>query len=805
MTTLVDVTPLLRAQEEVAAKEAQFRFIFESAPIGILWRRVLPEGPVVRLINDAHLRFCGLTRDEVARPNPFASVSVPEEYAVQQGLYARLAAGEITQFSMEKRYRHRDGRIVWVALTQQRKNLPGGGFEELSTLVDVTERKRAEQKLVQEQARFRSIFEMVPIGLSWFVVGRQAETHLVNTAHARLTGVPIERRQEVTLYALATHPEDNARQQELTARMQRGEIDGFRLEKRYVHPNGEVLWVVLHVQLIDDPVTRERQQIAALVDITELKRQATELGSAKEVAESANLAKSQFLAMMSHEIRTPMNGVIGMTSLLLDSSLTREQRDYVETIRASGDALLTIINDILDFSKIESGRLELEHVEFGVRECVEGALDVLAPKFAEKGIDLLYEIGEGVPGTARGDSSRLRQILVNLLGNAVKFTARGEVVLSVRAAPFHDGRVELGFSVRDTGIGIPREGMARLFQSFSQVDASTTRRFGGTGLGLVISKRLAEMMGGHMWAESELGKGSAFHFAVVVEPVGSKPRPWLAASPTNLVGRSLLIVDDNATNRRILLELATGWQMKPEAAVSGREALEMLRTHGAFDIAILDMQMPEMDGAMLAREIRQHAAFAAMPLVLLSSMGSREAAGDPALFAAILTKPAKPTLLIETLAGLLKTEWTGARALSAHPFAANLALTPTRPERLLLAEDNAVNQKVALLMLAKLGFRADVAANGRETMEAVERQHYDIVLLDVQMPEMDGLEAARRINERWPERRDRPWIIAITANAMQGDREACLAAGMDDYISKPIKTTELAAALERAKVALARR
>ncbi len=799
--TLVDITERKRTEERLARTEAQFRFIFEATPIGVSWRRVESDGTVsTRLLNDAHVRICGYTREELSVPGAFRSISFPEEYAVQQDLYARLASGETNQFSIEKRYRHRNGGIVWVVLTQQRRNFPDGAFEELSTLVDITERKATEQKLAQEQARFRSIFELVPIGLSWFVVARQSETHVVNTAHARITGVPMERCREIELYALATHPADNARQQELTGQLQRGEIDRFSLEKRYIHPDGEVVWVVLNVQLVADPVTGELNQIASLVDITEIKRQTAELNAAKEAAEAANLAKSQFLAMMSHEIRTPMNGVIGMTSLLLDSPLTREQQDYVETVRASGDALLTIINDILDFSKIESGRLELERVEFAVRECVEGALDLLAPKFTEKGIDLLYEIGDGVPTTVSGDPTRLRQIVVNLLGNAVKFTERGEVVLSLQAIPRSDGAIELQFAVRDTGIGIAREGMARLFQSFSQVDASTTRRFGGTGLGLVISKRLAELMGGHMWVESELGKGSTFHFSIVVDAVGSKPRPWLSPTAANLTGRTLLVVDDNATNRRILSELALGWGMQVHAAVSGAEALELLRAGRLFDIAILDMHMPAMDGAMLAREIRQLRAPGSMPLVLLSSLGAREEVGDPSLFAAFLTKPAKPTLLLETLASFFRGEPATTRPVSVHPFVATVAAAAAtaRAERVLLAEDNVVNQKVALLMLAKLGFRADVAADGNEVLEAVKRQHYDIVLMDVQMPELDGLDASRQICERWPDRRDRPWIIALTANAMQGDREACLAAGMDDYISKPIKTEELAAAVARA-------
>ena len=796
VTTLVDITELKQVQEAAAHSEARFRFIFEAAPIGISWVRV--RGETARLINEAHLTITGLTREQAAEPDVYLRITHPDDLVRQRELYARLERGEIDRFAVEKRYLHPNGGVTWAVLTFRRVPDPDGlGYRELSTLMDVTERKHAEQQVAEQEARLRFIFELVPVGLSWFRVGHQAETHLVNSAHALITGVPKEKARVPDAYRAATHPEDNVRQVELTAKLQRGEIDHFSLEKRYVHPDGRVVWAVLSVGVIREPGTGQMQQVATLVDITDLKRQSEDLRLAKEAAEAANIAKSQFLAMMSHEIRTPMNGVIGMTSLLLDSKLTAEQGDYVETIRQSGDSLLTIINDILDFSKIESGRMELERSEFALRECVEGALDLLAPKVAEKGLDLLYEVADGVPGIVRSDATRLRQILVNLLGNAVKFTERGEVMLTVRATPRADGLVEVAFAVRDTGIGIPVEGMARLFQSFSQVDVTTTRKFGGTGLGLVISKRLAEMMGGRMWVESEPGCGSTFHFAIAVEPCASKPRPWLVPGRAHLSGRRLLVVDDNATNRRILTDTATAWGMSVRAAVSGPEALAWLRTGELFDVAVLDMHMPEMDGLTLAREIRRLRDAAMLPLVLLSSLGQRDLAAESALFAAFLTKPAKPAQLFEALATLFKAEPEALRAMSEHPFAAAAAGGATRPERVLLAEDNAVNQKVAFLMLAKLGYRADVAANGHEVLGAVRRQTYDVILMDVQMPEMDGLEAARQLNVLHPERSARPWIIALTANAMQGDREACLAAGMDDYISKPIKTEELAAALGR--------
>jgi PAS domain S-box-containing protein len=801
MSIQLDITARKRAEEEAARKEAQLQFILDNVPVGVSWVRYDPAGNETRN-SEWFFRISGLKRDQPLELDMVRRISHPDDLAKQDELRRRLVAGAIDEFSLEKRYLRPDGTAVWVLLSCKAYRAPDGRIDqEISTIIDITERKRAEEALAQKEAQMRFVFDVVPVGIHLHIVRGTGtdlvETRLVNEAHCRITGLTVDQMQDQSVFAAITHPDDYARQRELYAAMQRGETDRYELEKRYIRPDGRYTWVLLSTRRFPDADGGGFQDIVTVVDITDQRRQAEELRAAKETAEAASLAKSQFLAMMSHEIRTPMNGVIGMTSLLLDSPLTAKQREYTETIRQSGDQLLTIINDILDFSKIESGRLELEQVEFGVRECVEGALDLLAPRVAEKGLDLLYEIADGVPGTVRGDSTRLRQVLVNLLSNAIKFTKDGEVVLSLRQGAATADRIELVFAVRDTGIGIPLEAQARLFQHFSQVDASTTRKYGGTGLGLAISRRLVEMMGGQLWVESAVGQGSTFHFTVVVQSVPSAPRPFHATGFADLAGKRLLVVDDNATNRRILSTQATGWGMHARAASSPAEALEWLRAGSHFDVAILDMHMPEMDGGMLAREIRRLHSGTSLPLILLSSLGQREHAGGDGLFAAYLTKPAKPARILEALAAILR----GATPVSAVDSSRGINLDPamTRHERILLAEDNTVNQKVALMMLGRLGYRADVAANGLEVIEAVGRQHYDVILMDVQMPEMDGLEATRRIVARTPDPAARPWIVALTANAMQGDREQCIAAGMDDYISKPIRRDELEAALERAR------
>jgi two-component system, sensor histidine kinase and response regulator len=663
-----------------------------------------------------------------------------------------------------------------------------------------TKNRQIQTSLQRSEARFRCLSESSPAGIFLTdVAGRRVYS---NSQWLQMTGLT----QNQSLgdgWIVALHPEDR---ESVVNRWQECVKDRkeYSQEFRLLGTNGQEHWVSCRAAVIHAGPGEPDQGgeingfVGTIRDITEYKKGEEDLLKAKADADAGAKSKSEFLAKMSHEIRTPMNGVIGMTNLLLDTPLQLQQREYAEAIRRSAESLLLLINDVLDFSKVEARRLIFETLDFDLQEVIEGALELVAESAQAKNLELAGSVMPNVPTRLRGDGGRLRQVFVNLVNNAVKFTDVGEVIVSVSRLSETDTHVELRFEIRDTGIGIDPETQPKLFQVFSQADSSTTRKYGGTGLGLAISKQLVELMGGQIGFSSVPGKGSTFWFTARYEKQ-TKARTPMQAVLTNL---DVLVVDDNETNRRILEEQIRGWGMRATGVAGAQEALEKLQdaTAHPFDVVLVDMQMPGMNGITLAKVIKTDPALTRTRLIMLTSLGKMlsEEQLDSVGIDACLVKPVKQARLYECLTGYSKAPApAGARkkAGAGSPFAP----VPGRGNlRILLAEDNIINQKVAVAMLKKLGYTCEVVSNGQEAVNASSKNRFDVILMDCQMPQMDGYEATQTIRVREKLAGTKPvYIIAMTAHAMQGDREKCLEAGMNDYLSKPAKDTELQKALER--------
>ncbi len=779
-----------RAERELAENSAYLKTLNETNPLGIV---VLEDNGTIRMVNPAFERLFGYAKSELVGNSLDALIAPPE------------LAGEAAEFSLQVRSAtplhavtrrcRKDGTLVDVEVHGVPLVMADKLIGQFALYQDITERKRAEEALREREQQYRALFNHIPDPV--FIFDRDTHHFLdANSAVLRIYRYSLEELQSLT-------PLDLNPPEELERARQELDVSSVDQPSSYVHLTKDGRRVDVEV-LSDAIVYRGRPAWLSIVrDVTERRRAEADLHRAKEAAEAANCAKSEFLANMSHEIRTPMNGVIGMTELVLDTELSHEQRDYLTMAKSSAEQLLRVIDDILDFSKIEAGKLDLDSVEFSLRDTLGEMLKTLAIRAHKKGLELAYEVHTDVSDVVIGDPGRLRQLIVNLVGNAIKFTERGEVVLRVHAES-RNGRVaQLHFTVADTGIGISSEKQKLIFEPFSQADASMTRKYGGTGLGLTISIRLVEMMKGRLWVESETSRGSTFHFTATFG-LPTKAATKAVLEPQALQNLPVLVVDDNATNRRILEQMFLHWRMKPTAVESADSALKVMerarRAAKPISLVLLDAQMPGMDGFALARKIKQNPQFAGATIMMLTSDRQR---GDAVRCQELgitqyLIKPITQSELLDAV--LLALGRRPLRAKSAGVPASPAVRPAARPLRVVLAEDNVVNQGLAVRLLQKRGHTVAVAANGRELLETLDQfghDAFDMVLMDVQMPEMGGFEATAAIRTLEKKLGKHLPIIAMTAHALKGDRERCLEGGMDGYVSKPVRASELFAEIER--------
>jgi len=790
--TLVDLTEKVQAERTIADAKALYESLVETLPLNII--RKNRNGRFVYM-NQQSCDTFGKTWDELRGKTDFDLFPQPLAEKYRRDDERVMNDGETLEDIEE--HRKPDGEVIYVhVLKSPVRDARGHVVGVQVAFWDVTARRKAEEELRRRDARFRRLVESEIIGI--IVASLDGRVLEANDEFLRIVGYSRKDVENGTLrWDRITPPEHRHKDDEAVRKLREtGRCESW--EKEYIRKDGSRVPVVVGVTMLEEG---RNDSLCYVLDITRQKQVEAELQAAKEVADQANRAKSAFLANMSHEIRTPMNAIIGMTELVLDSSLTAEQRDYLRMVNESADTLLSLINDVLDFSKIEAGRLDLEELEYSLHDCIGGAAKTLAVTAFSRGLELVCRVNRDVPDRVIGDPTRLRQILNNLIGNAVKFTEVGEVVVCVATESQREQQVTLCISVSDTGIGIPADKQRHIFDAFEQLDQSRARKYGGTGLGLAISARLAQLMGGSLTFESTPGAGSRFELRIPCREPETEVEQRSDVLPQQLANASVLVVDNNQSSREALRELLTGWTLKPTVAADADAALAAIgaaeQENRPFQLFLIDAELASRNGRQLAEDIAARGYSPARSLVMMYQPG--ESPGDLTVGESNETtpyviKPINPSELFDTLVAVVSPEPSDEDAGSVTVAEA----AATRSLDILLVEDSLYNQKLAQGVLSKFGHQVSVADNGVRAVEMTRKRRFDLILMDVQMPEMDGLEATRRIRAREQETGEHIPIIAMTAQALRRDRERCLQAGMDGYLSKPVRARELRKTVEAA-------